>query len=220
MEMHEHGYLPALRFHSLTRFYDPIVRVTTREAEFKRRLLAQAAIDPGDRVLDLGCGTGTLAIAAKRAQPAAEVIGLDADADILERAHRKASAARLEIEFVRGLSTQLPFPDGSVNRVLATLFFHHLDAHAKRDTIEEVARVLRPGGELHVADWGAPAGALMSLLAWQIRLLDGLEPTRENLAGELPRLFESGGLRDSAETGQLATLFGTLCLYSARRRDR
>src|SRR3712207_3623938 len=82
-------YVPALGIDRLTRLYDPIVRVTTRERTFKRRLLDQAAIVPGDRVLDLGCGTGTLALWAKRREPRAEVTGVDGDPAILEQARAK-----------------------------------------------------------------------------------------------------------------------------------
>jgi ubiquinone/menaquinone biosynthesis C-methylase UbiE len=83
-------YVPALAFDRLTPLFDSVVRVTTREQTFKRRLLDQAAIAPGERVLDLGCGTGTLALMAKRRQPDAELVGLDGDPAILERARAKA----------------------------------------------------------------------------------------------------------------------------------
>src|SRR6266498_2948524 len=87
------GYLPALRFRFLTRLYDPAIRLTTREGRFKRMLIDQAAAEPGQRILDLGCGTGTLAIDVKQRQPAAELIGLDADPEMLGQARRKAQDA-------------------------------------------------------------------------------------------------------------------------------
>lgn len=84
--MSSERYLPALRFAALTRFFDPLLRVAMPERGFKRSLIEQAAPMPGQRVLDLGCGTGTLAIMVKGAEPGAEVVGLDADPEILERA--------------------------------------------------------------------------------------------------------------------------------------
>jgi 2-polyprenyl-3-methyl-5-hydroxy-6-metoxy-1,4-benzoquinol methylase len=75
------GYVAALRFPALNRLFDPVVRATMRESRFRRDLLRQAAIEPGHSVLDLGCGTGTLAVMAKSAEPAAEVIGLDGGVD-------------------------------------------------------------------------------------------------------------------------------------------
>jgi SAM-dependent methyltransferase len=115
-------YIPALRFRVLTGLYDPLVRLTTRERRFKRQLLERAGVRPGERVLDLGCGTGTLALAAKRAQPEAIVIGLDADPAILDRARRKSEEAGAEITFADGVSTELPFADASFDIVLSTLF--------------------------------------------------------------------------------------------------
>jgi hypothetical protein len=80
-----------------------------------------------------------------------------------------------------------------------------------------VHRVLRPGGELHVADWGKPANPLMWLAAQGVRLFDGAARTRTNLEGRLPDLMRSAGLRDVAETEQWSTAFGTLSLYRATR---
>jgi ubiquinone/menaquinone biosynthesis C-methylase UbiE len=218
MPTEQRGYLPALRFRALTRIYDPVVRLTTREAHFKQLLIEQAAPAPGQRILDLGCGTGTLAIALKRREPAAEVVGLDADPEMLEQARRKADQAGVKLELTEGYSTTLPYPDASFDRVLSTLFFHHLDSQAKRRTAREIARVLRPGGELHVADWGRPSDPVMALAFLGIRALDGFEPTRDNARGALPEIWEEAGLERAERTRRLRTPFGTLTLYRAERR--
>jgi ubiquinone/menaquinone biosynthesis C-methylase UbiE len=210
------GYVPALRFRALTRLYDPVVRVTTREAEFKRRLLDRAAIEPGDRVLDLACGTGTLAIDAKRHAAGAKLVGIDGDPEMLGRARGKAAHAGVEVEFDEGYSTALPYDDASFDKVLSTLFFHHLDLAGKRTTIAEIERVLRPGGELHVADWGRPSDPLMSVLSWPVRLLDGLDVTRENFDGRLPGMIAEGGFDAVVEGDRLRTPLGSMVLLSAR----
>jgi ubiquinone/menaquinone biosynthesis C-methylase UbiE len=215
----ERQYIPALRFHALTRFYDPAVRWTTREGTFKRRLLEQAAIGPGDTVLDLGCGTGTLALLIKQSEPDARVFGLDADPEILARARAKAAAEGREIVFDEGFSSRLPYEDQSFDAVVSTLFFHHLAPEVKRQTAAELARVLRPGGALHVADWGRPSDPLMRALSFSIPLLDGFEPTRDNLSGALPGIFEAAGLAAARETGRLRTAFGTLAVYRAERPE-
>lgn len=215
--MSNDNYIPALRFRALTAVYDPVVRWTTREALFKRRLLEQAALASGQRVLDLGCGTGTLAVMAKRQQPEAELVGLDGDAEILRRAAGKAEEAGVEVRFDEGLSNHLPYEPRYFDRVLSTLFFHHLGTEDKECTVQEIASVLKPGGELHVADWGRPADPLMAALFLPVRLLDGWEQTRANAAGALPALFEQHGLSEARERGRLRTAFGTLALYSARR---
>jgi SAM-dependent methyltransferase len=210
-------YLPALRFSALTGLYDPAIRITTRERRFKELLLEQAALAPGQRVLDLGCGTGTLAIQVKQAQAGAEVVGLDADPEMLEQARAKAEQAGAELELTEGFSTELPYEDASFDRVLSTLFFHHLDPGPKRETAREIARVLRPGGELHVADWGPPADPLMRVAFASIRLLDGRANTEDNFRGALPTIFEDGGLEEAEQLGRLRTMFGTLAFFRARK---
>jgi ubiquinone/menaquinone biosynthesis C-methylase UbiE len=212
------GYLRALRFGSLTRIYDPVVRLTTRERRFKELLVDQAAPAAGQRILDLGCGTGTLAIQVKQREPRAEVAGLDADPEMLSQARGKAERAGVELELTEGFSTELPYEDGSFDRVLSTLFFHHLDPEPKRQSAREIARVLRKGGALHVADWGKPSDPAMAAAFFLgIRLLDGFENTAENYRGELPAIFEEAGLEHAEETGRLRTVLGTLALYRATR---
>jgi ubiquinone/menaquinone biosynthesis C-methylase UbiE len=217
MNTTESRYVPALRFRFLTRVYDPAVRVTTREREFKRRLLDQAGIESGHRVLDLGCGTGTLAAMAKSRAPDAELVGLDGDPEVLERAREKAEAGGFEVRFDEGFSTELAYEEASFDRVLSTLFFHHLTGADKRRTAAELARVLRPGGELHVADIGRPADPVMWALSRQIRVFDGFEQTRDNFAGALPEIFAEAGLAEARERDRLRTPVGSISLYSARQ---
>jgi ubiquinone/menaquinone biosynthesis C-methylase UbiE len=194
-----------------------LLRLTTRECRFKERLLEQAALRDGMDVLDLGCGTGTLAIWTKERNPQANIVGLDGDRKVLERAKRKAEDAGSNIRFDQGLSYELPYRDASFDRVLSSLFFHHLMPSEKQRTVAEIRRVLRPGGELHVADFGAPANPLMRMLSLSIRLLDGAENTRENFADALPGLFGEGGLADARRRGEMSTIYGTLAFYSATR---
>jgi ubiquinone/menaquinone biosynthesis C-methylase UbiE len=210
-------YVPALGQDRLTRLYDPVIRLTTRERSFKERLLAQAGLEGGMDVLDLGCGTGTLALLAKRRVPGTRVFGLDGDPEMLARAYAKAQDAGLAVQFDQELSYELPYREQQFDRVLSTLFFHHLAPADKRRTVAEVARVLKPGGELHVADWGPPTDPLMAALSLSIRVLDGAEQTRENFAGALPQIFERNGLARVQTHGRMRTVYGALAFYSAAR---
>jgi ubiquinone/menaquinone biosynthesis C-methylase UbiE len=209
------GIKPALRFHALTPLYDRVVALTTRERIFKRALLDQAAIEPGQQVLDVGCGTGTLAIAAQRRQPGVQVSALDADPAVLGIAADKARRAGVDIAFELGRSSALPYADERFDRVLSSLFFHHLSWSDKLLTARQMHRVLRPAGELHVADWGR-AGGLASRTAFlAIQLLDGFDTTTDNVAGMLPVLFGSAGFRHVEETRRIPTVFGIVSLYRA-----
>jgi ubiquinone/menaquinone biosynthesis C-methylase UbiE len=215
--MNNNSYLPALRFRALTRLYDPIIRLGTRELQFKRELIEQAAIEPGHRVLDLGCGTGTLVLELKRREPKADVVGLDADPEMLDQARAKAERAGVELELTEGLSNELPYEDASFDRVLSTLFFHHLDPEPKGETAAEIARVLRPGGQLHVADLGPPSDPVMWAAFLGLRLFDGFSNTEDNYRGKLPAIFERAGLKNAHATDRLRTAAGTLVLYRADR---
>jgi SAM-dependent methyltransferase len=203
-----------------TRFYDPIIRLTTRERRFKERLLDLAAIAPGDRVLDLGCGTGTLAIRARQRQPRAGVHGIDADPGMIERARRKADAADVDLELRTGSATELPYADRSFDLVLSSLLFHHLDRDSKQAACREIARVLVPGGKLLVADWGPPSDPLMRGLFITIRLVDGFETTADNVAGRLPEILRSGGFDEVRERDRYRTIYGSLALLEAARSVR
>lgn len=217
MNNNETSYVPALGYSFLTALYDPVLAATTRERTFKEQLIRQANIGPGHAVLDVGCGTGTLATWIKRAVPEAEVTGLDGDFQILAIARRKAERAGVEARFDRGLSDALPYQDAAFDRVVSSLFFHHLTYDAKVRTIAEIQRVLKPGGELHVADWGAPTNGWRRLLFYTVQWLDGFETTRDNVAGRLPQMFATGGFVDVQQRGAVETVFGTLAFYSAQR---
>jgi ubiquinone/menaquinone biosynthesis C-methylase UbiE len=211
------GFRPALRFNALTPYFDAFLRVTSHERRLKRRLAEQARVRPGDAVLDVGAGTGTLAIELKRATPGATITGLDADPEIIARARAKAAEAGQEVELVVAMADAMPFGDASFDTVVSTLFFHHLPGEAKREALREIVRVLKPGGELHVADVGRPHDRLQRLLVLPVRVLDGFDATADNVAGALPRMFGEAGLERSDHHGDIRTPIGTVALYSARK---
>jgi len=215
--MKQQSYIPALAYRSLTGLYDPLVRITTRERRFKAVLLQQARLRAGQQVLDLACGTATLTIAAKRMQPRADITGVDGDPDILARARVKAAKADAELKFDESLSQHLAYADSSFDVVLSSLFFHHLDRENKLATLSEVWRVLKPGAELHIADWGKAANPLMRVLFLIVQMLDGFATTTDNVAGRLPEFLRASGFKEVEETQRFSTVLGTLALYRAKR---
>lgn len=214
--MAERAYKPALSFAPLTRFFDPLIAIVGRERAFKSRVLHRAALAAEEDVLDLGCGTGTLAIAAVADQPAARVTGLDADPEVLARARSKAKAAGVEIALDEGFSTGLPYEDGRFDAVLSTLFFHHLKDADKARTASEILRVLRPGGRLVVGDMGRSQDPLMrTATLLTVQMLDGFETTSASVAGELPGMLSDAGFADVRVTDRLRTPIGTLEVVTA-----
>lgn len=210
-------YTPALSFDFLTPLYDPLIALTNWENTFKRELRRRAEVQPGERVLDLACGTATLTVALKQEQPDAEVYGLDGDEKILATARRKADAAAAEINFTRAFSTAMPYPDEFFDCVVTSLFFHHLTGENKKKTLREILRVLKPNGRLLIADWGMPANFLMKLAQQPVVWLDGAT-TEDNFQGKLPDFISEAGFAGVTETAKFNTIGGTVRLHKAEKR--
>lgn len=210
-------YVPALGYHWLTRFYDPLVRRAFHESAFQRRLIEEAAIGPNHRVLDLGCGTATLALLILQIQPRALVVGLDTDQEILNIAKDKATQVGADLALHCGMAIQLPYANSCFDRVHSSLLFHHLLPEEKRTTLREVWRVLRPGGELYIADWGKAEDWRMRTAFLLVQFLDGFKSTSENVSGKLPELLNQAGFVGVSEAERLRTMFGNLALIQARK---
>ncbi len=122
--------------------------------ELRDRAAALAGIRSGEHVLDVGCGTGTLALeAARRVGSAGRVVGIDPSAEQIGRARAKAAGCHLPVSFQVAVIEQLTFPDETFDVVLSTLMMHHLPDALKRRGLAEIARVLKPGGRLVIADF-------------------------------------------------------------------
>lgn len=125
--------------------------------ELRQRTANLARIQPGEQVLDVGCGTGTLAIEVQQHVGATgRVAGVDPGTQQIARARAKAARRKLPIDFQLGVIEQLPFPDETFDVVLSTLMMHHLPDDLKRQGLAEIARVLKPGGRLVIADFKRP----------------------------------------------------------------
>jgi len=139
------------------RFYDFLAWAVMlgREGAFRQKVIELARLQPGESVLDVGCGTGTLAIAAKRhVGSTGRVCGIDASPEMISRAGGKARKAGLKIEFKNGVIEALAFPDAQFDAVLSTLMLHHLPRRLREHGAREIRRVLKPGGRVLVVDFG------------------------------------------------------------------
>ena len=206
-------FIPALGSDLLTPLYDPLLWFM-REKRFKGDLIEQAKITDGNRVLDVGCGTGTLAIMTKRIHPDAEVVGIDADSKILGIARDKAAKAGINVTLDQGMADQLPYADSSFDRVLSSLFLHHLSTENKERTLREVFRVLRSDGRFDVIDFGPPRTLYSRVLA---RLTAKSEEVAVNVKGLLPEMFREAGFEKVAETKQFMTVAGALSFYQGTK---
>jgi len=200
-------YIPALSFKWLTPLYDPLLKWIMREETFKHQLIQQAGIQPNMKVLDLGCGTGTLTLMLKRAHPTAEVTGMDGDPQVLDIAREKSG--NTNIQWDEGLASSLPYPDSVFDRVVTSLVIHHLVTDDKRRAFKEIYRVLKPLGELHVLDFGAPHSFLTRFM---ITYMHRLEEAADNFDGLIPRFITEAGFGEVKEAQNFVTLFGPLSL--------
>lgn len=154
------SFIPAAGHDAALPLYDPLTRLFGAPAR-RQILIDRADLRASQRVLDIGCGTGSLAIALQRAQPELEVVGLDPDPRALDRARRKAARAQLRIRFERGYGDALPFADATFARVFSSFMFHHLAPDVQLQMLRQVVRVLEPAGSLHLIDFArAPHGRL------------------------------------------------------------
>jgi ubiquinone/menaquinone biosynthesis C-methylase UbiE len=206
----EQRYVPAAGRAALTPLYDRVMALTMREPRWRPQLAAAvlAGLDDGAIVVDVGCGTATQAIDLAARRPGVRVIGVDGDPQILQLARAKPGAERVELR--AGDATALPLEDGSAAAVICSLLLHHLAPEPKGAALREAHRVLRPGGVLHVADWGPPTDALAVAGFAVLQLFDGREGTRDHRAGRLPALIAEAGFAAVETTARLRTVFGTL----------
>lgn len=211
-------YTPALGLRWLTPLYDTAIAVFTRERAWRTDLLAQVAPAAGARIVDIGCGTGTFTRQLKRAQPQAEVIGVDPDAQVLARARAQAAAQGLEIEYLAGFfDDALVAAHGPFTVITSSLVFHQVPLAGKGALLQAAFRALEDGGGLHIADYGVQPGALMRFLFRNtVQRIDGREDTEPNARGVLPKLMREAGFKAVEETGRINTPSGAITLFRAR----
>lgn len=207
-------YVPAAGRRFLTTFYDPAMVVTMRERTFRRMLAEQAAAHEPAAILDVGCGTGSQATALANAIPHVRIVAVDGDPDVLARARTRSVGQ--PIHWTEALAQDLPLEDDAVDCVTASLLLHHLSPSTRLLALREMRRVLRPGGHLHIADWGRPQDPAMQLAFLAIRALDGRANTADHAAGRIPEIIRSAGFSEVRSTGRLRTVLGTLELLEAR----
>lgn len=171
--------------------YDLVQRLWWRRGRrWREDLLDQLDLQPGQRVLDVGSGPGQLALAlADRVAPGGSVDGVDGAEEMVSRARRNLRRARRPVTFTTGRAQHLPFPDAAFDAITCTLVLHHVAADDRREAVAEMARVLRPGGRLLVADF-VPGGS-----GWFLSRGSG-HAHHPDALDEAVRLLEGAGFVD------------------------
>ncbi|MFB9838920.1 class I SAM-dependent methyltransferase [Actinoallomurus acaciae] len=217
--MTEKTFTPALGRFGRPRLYDPLVALT-RERLWRSMLAMHVAPGNDDLIIDVGCGTGSLAVLLLQIEPHARVIGIDPDPEMLAIARRKAEAAGAgSVEWRAGTGDALTdiVDAGAADIVVSSLVFHQCPVAMKQAILVSMLQALRPGGKLVIADFGLQRTRLMRLAFRVVQLADGREDTRFNAEGALPGLMSDVGFLDVRETGTVSTVNGSISIYTARR---
>lgn len=214
--MTDDHYTPPLRYDALTPLYDLAIRGLTRENVWRSALVRQVAPSPYDRILDVGCGTGTLALAIRRAAPEADIIGVDPDSRALAIARAKFASAGTSIGLVQGFLGDADLPPGwKPTKIVSSLMFHQVPLQTKADILSTMRQMLDIGGDIHIADYGFQKSVLMRrLFRMTVQQLDGVSDTQPNADGALSRLMSEAGL-DAEETQVFRTATGSISLFRA-----
>lgn len=221
----EEPYYKAAGSDRMVSHYDLVARLGMREGHIKRRVIALAQVSAGRRMLDLGCGTGTLVLIARRLHPGATVIGVDGDPTILDIARRKAQRERIRVQLDEAMAYALPYADGSFDAVVSTLMLHHLTPDQQERTLAEVRRVLGPRGRFVIADVAPPHNLLMRLLQrFPVRGghrhggQDGPRFHPRHLT-RLEELLRTQRWQPAAPTEYFMSIMGTITLTTLARPD-
>ncbi len=172
--------------------YDAYMRKMTfgREAALREMTVRLAQVKPGDSVLEVGCGTGSLTLAAKRqVGPSGQVAGIDVIPAMIEFSRRKAEQARTDITFQVGSINSIPFPDSQFDAVMCSFMIFHMSEDTRRKGIAEIYRVLKPHGRLLVLDLAMPSQRLQQAIAKRVIFRGGLEHDVQEL---LPVMTAAG----------------------------
>ncbi|MEX1153779.1 class I SAM-dependent methyltransferase [Parvibaculum sp.] len=219
-EKSEDRFVAALGFRALTPVYDAAVRLMGAEDRWRAAFTRQVAPTAGERILEMGCGTGSLTQRLAEAAPDARIFGLDPDPATLARARHKVAALPAAPHFIEGFADHPPaHPElvpGSFDKIATSLMFHHLTREGKRGAMASAMTLLKPGGMLHIADWAEARDWPQRIRFLTIQLLDGFETTADSIHGLLPFLIREAGFENIEETAYARTRYGPFGFWTAQ----
>jgi ubiquinone/menaquinone biosynthesis C-methylase UbiE len=207
----ERRFLPAAGKDWLLPFYDPFLRLAGGGA-IRKKFIEQAGLQAGQKVLEIGCGTGEVLLTVKRLMPDVEVIGLDPDPKALDRAKAKAARNEFKMQLDQGFADQLPYADQSLDRVLSSFMFHHLNEDERLKTLQEARRVLKPEGSFHLVDFENSHG-----IGQLVKLFHQAERLRDNSRDRILTLMKEAGFREARAENRAHFLIFPVSFYTAQK---
>ncbi|MEO1136756.1 MAG: class I SAM-dependent methyltransferase [Pseudomonadota bacterium] len=210
---------PPLGHKALTPLYDAAIALLTRERKWRSAFVDAIAPKAGDKIIDISSGTGSLALALHQVSPQTHYYGVDPDTEAVQRAKVKAKRAGSLAKFKIGYfsADAIPF-EGPPDKIISSLVLHQVPLAEKRRIIEGIFKALKPDGSVQIADYGLQTGMQRKLFRMTVQALDGVEDTQPNADGILPGLLQEAGFSDVAEAARIATLTGTISIYTASRK--
>ena len=199
-------FLPAAGRDVFLPLYDPLVSLMGG-SRAREELIKQARIEPNQRVLDVGCGTGTLVVLLKRRYPMTEIFGLDPDPKALHRAKKKVRRAGVAVQLDEGFADELPYEKGTFDSVLSSFMLHHLEDQDREKMLREVLRVLKPSGVFHLLDFAGGEDRASGRLG---RLVDSHARLEENSQERILQLMRRAGFTNAEKVKEGSMLFGLL----------
>jgi len=212
-------HTPPLGFSALTPFYDRAVASLTREGVWRTKLAKHLCAMPQETILDVGAGTGSLAILVSAREPRCSYRGIDPDGAAVAIARRKAALAGSPATFEVGTFGGVPASDSEcADKVVCSLVLHQVPLDEKRRLLRSMLEWLKPGGQLFVADYGAqPRLAMRLAFRLTVQLLDGKAHTQPNADGALPLLIAEAGFEEPVTLEAIDTPTGRIEIIRARK---
>lgn len=213
MKKQDKVFIPALGYNWLTNFYDATIKLTMPEKKFRGKLINYLNPQKGEQILEFGFGTGQNLILAANKNSASKFVGLDIDPKVKFIAEQKLKKNNSDIKLNLYDGNLFPYVDNSFDKVFSSLVFHQLDKNTKKSCLAEINRVLKPGGEIIIGDWGKAKSKRMRISFYLVQMLDGFKTTSDNVNGLMPEYMINAGFKNVTEIDYINTKIGSYCYY-------
>ena len=208
------SFIAALKFKSLTSYFDIFLRSLMQEVKIKNQFIEFAQVKREEKILDFGCGTGNLLFMLAARYPNNELIGVDIDENILKIAHEKLLNKNMIIHLDNYNGTKLPYEDNHFDKVLSSLVIHHISTENKLLIFEELRRVIKPGGKIFILDFAKQKSIYSKTI---VQILRKLEPIDDNIKGLIPHILKKAEFHNVMDANYYKTWFGGLTIYHGEK---